>query len=1077
MLSTIIIIAIVIVIALIIIAAQRANAQTGDLHATPSRITLLYELDKLLDKWFAERLLNRESVDYLRTLIQHEQVQPPSSPEPVSMPVPMPPPASAMQEAPIPVLSTNPTPVEPKRATQTPTQTQPQPSLLSRLRNATLALRTTQTLLFLGAFLLVTSALVLVAFNWASFSPVLQFGLLASVCGGLWGAGAWLAHSKGSARAGLGLQIAGGVLLPIVAFSLSRPGLLNLAPRSAWLVTSALSLPVYAMAAWRMRQPVFLIAACLSVANTVMASLGFLDNQWLPASLILTLGGFLLMAHALRHSAPELAPGPRGLAHLVAPTTLVVSTLLRTLRPTLMSDLTLALTLWAGVAFYMLALVLERKFVWACVAAALPLLALPITLSALSASPWAASVVPAACVPAYIAIAILFDRAGKERTWVGYVGACVMAVISLTGSLLQLEFLLLRASLPWIMLGSFMVIIAYHAHRFQWVSEDDRIYVPTIAASIMGALLPFWLVTYIPFKLSSGLYLSLAITTAYVLSAAFAQRTRFRYWAKPGITLGILSAITTLGIALLESALKTVWLQHIGAVVMLAFIAIIAGIAWRKAGMGYIAASLITLAVYLAARRWQLTSQDFSFALCALSFGFVCGAQLIRRKAKMHASAYALPYEVCGLLLPLLSAALVWGNAMPSTLVWLWLMLAWGWAAHHSQRGLLLVPALLAMDMLLLSGASWLFTGGRPAGAGFILLAAAWVQTIIGLKLNRKLIPSTAKPFTLEWNPGFIAAAFSATGAVMLASSAADVLATVLLGLAAMSALVATLRREECLAWSALALLMSSAMSAHAYFGLSLQLSAAVLVGEWLAVSLITWPIKNSVWQRPLRIVPLAAASALTVLLAFAAMPHMQLTELSYALAGLSLLLVASAIRHKHVPTAYGAAATLVLAGWCRLFMANFVDAQWYIAPVGLYLLALAAGLRLIYNNAKAAQWVESCATVLLLGVTSLQMLGVARGTSNEQSQLYAVALCAESLVLLGYGTLRQLRVPFVGGALFFITGVLWLSVDPLRSANKWVLFGGLGLLMIAAYVVLEHHKTRLQHARAAFVERVSGWG
>ena len=37
--------------------------------------------------------------------------------------------------------------------------------------------------------------------------------------------------------------------MPVVAFSLSRPGLLDLEPRGAWLLASALSLPIYAFAA------------------------------------------------------------------------------------------------------------------------------------------------------------------------------------------------------------------------------------------------------------------------------------------------------------------------------------------------------------------------------------------------------------------------------------------------------------------------------------------------------------------------------------------------------------------------------------------------------------------------------------------------------------------------------------------------------------------------------------------------------------------------------------------------------------------------------------------------------------
>jgi hypothetical protein len=110
---------------------------------------------------------------------------------------------------------------------------------------------------------------------------------------------------------------------------------------------------------------------------------------------------------------------------------------------------------------------------------------------------------------------------------------------------------------------------------------------------------------------------------------------------------------------------------------------------------------------------------------------------------------------------------------------------------------------------------------------------------------------------------------------------------------------------------------------------------------------------------------------------------------------------------------------------------------------------------------------------MLLLGVTFGQSLR-AKGL---ESQLYALLLCGEALALLGYGVLRKLRVPFFGGTAFFVAGVLWLSVDPLLAANKWVLLGILGLLLVGVYVLLERRQEQLARAGRAWVERVSGWG
>ena len=118
------------------------------------------------------------------------------------------------------------------------------------------------------------------------------------------------------------------------------------------------------------------------------------------------------------------------------------------------------------------------------------------------------------------------------------------------------------------------------------------------------------------------------------------------------------------------------------------------------------------------------------------------------------------------------------------------------------------------------------------------------------------------------------------------------------------------------------------------------------------------------------------------------------------------------------------------------------------------------------------AQVLETGAAVLVLGTT----LGQSLRSDGLLSQGYAAWLCMESLLLLGYGALRQRRSPFFGGVVFFVFGVAWLSVDPLLAANKWMLLGALGLLLVGAYVLLERRQEQLARLGRAIVERISGW-
>jgi hypothetical protein len=228
-----------------------------------------------------------------------------------------------------------------------------------------------------------------------------------------------------------------------------------------------------------------------------------------------------------------------------------------------------------------------------------------------------------------------------------------------------------------------------------------------------------------------------------------------------------------------------------------------------------------------------------------------------------------------------------------------------------------------------------------------------------------------------------------------------------------------------------------------------------------------------SIWTRPLWLGSLLAGTTLAGTLLVATPARQELPPLTFALATLGLLLATLAVRRRELAFAYAAGAALIGAGLCQLYDWGFRQPQWYTLPSGVYLLALAEGLRRFQGQRKLSQAIEAAAAMLMLGVTFGQSLRA----EGLESQIYGAWLCVEALALLAYGTLRQLRVPFFGGAAFFVAGVLWLSVDPLMAANKWVLLGILGLVLVGVYVLLERRQEELARAGRAWVERVSSWG
>jgi hypothetical protein len=314
-----------------------------------------------------------------------------------------------------------------------------------RLWAGLLALRTRQTLLFLGAFLLVISALILVIFNWASFPPILQFALLAGVCGGLWAGGYWISAHWGLSGAGAGLRLVAAVLTPVVIFSLSRPGLLDFAPRAGWLLASALSLPIYALAAWKVRHSVYSAAACLAAASALLAALSFAEPAWLPAALAVIASGVLLLSRGLKQRAPELAAGPMWIAHGSVP--LAVAWSSYGIADPTMSPWILAATLWAAAGFYALAAWQQQFPLWAWFAAALAPLGLLASLAAADAAPLWWALAPALLALIYLGLGVSLEPHARRYSMPAYMGMAGLALLALAYGM-SLETARLALPLP-----------------------------------------------------------------------------------------------------------------------------------------------------------------------------------------------------------------------------------------------------------------------------------------------------------------------------------------------------------------------------------------------------------------------------------------------------------------------------------------------------------------------------------------------------------------------------------------------------------------------------------------------------
>jgi Flp pilus assembly protein TadB len=81
-----------------------------------------------------------------------------------------------------------------------------------------------------------------------------------------------------------------------------------------------------------------------------------------------------------------------------------------------------------------------------------------------------------------------------------------------------------------------------------------------------------------------------------------------------------------------------------------------------------------------------------------------------------------------------------------------------------------------------------------------------------------------------------------------------------------------------------------------------------------------------------------------------------------------------------------------------------------------------------------------------------------------------------ESLLVMAYGTLARLRVPFISGVIGFVIGVLWMVAHATRMLNQWLVLGLLGMLMLLAYVLLERQQEQLRRFGRDLVVRLREW-
>ncbi len=241
---------------------------------------------------------------------------------------------------------------------------------------ALLSERTLNTLLLVGALLILASASVISTLNPTRLAPVPHLGALVATTAVFAAAGVALRRRLGLPRTGSALLAIAAVFLPLDIWTLGAPALLRWSPATTWLVASLLCLLAYLSAHLFLRDRTFALlttAAGASLALAVSQRLGIPADWWgaplmALAILYVTLTGRVqrrlpLLAWALRHGGHTLALGALALFTLAAGASLAG------LAPIGVSTTSLAVVWWLGALFYALYARISATRYYATVAA------------------------------------------------------------------------------------------------------------------------------------------------------------------------------------------------------------------------------------------------------------------------------------------------------------------------------------------------------------------------------------------------------------------------------------------------------------------------------------------------------------------------------------------------------------------------------------------------------------------------------------------------------------------------------------------------------------------------------------
>lgn len=297
---------------------DRAIGESKVQVAPPSKLDTLRHLSDQLPAWAEEGWLPNRPTQILMNIAQKRQamfLRAQEEPASVAEPVPLAQPAPPAAAKPAPLPAVKPSRAIPVRRVEPKPKAPPKPreplidwsKVRQKVSDAAASGMLQNVFLYLGAFMIVISAAILVIRFWESFPQILQLAVIAAVPATFYLLG-WLGRARLKLpQAGRVLSYIGALLVAVDFAAIYQFGGLSEQVDLSlyWFVASVVCTVIYALTAWRLATEFAGYITCLGLASTLAALSAWigLPAEWQVASAALSALAMLAISKRLEQAS------------------------------------------------------------------------------------------------------------------------------------------------------------------------------------------------------------------------------------------------------------------------------------------------------------------------------------------------------------------------------------------------------------------------------------------------------------------------------------------------------------------------------------------------------------------------------------------------------------------------------------------------------------------------------------------------------------------------------------------------------------------------------------------------------